>query len=194
MPPAGWPTNCEPSEVGRSWKGGARERADDVFFATGIKRRRSKADFAPTWRRRRDLNPRDGFPPYSLSRGAPSATWVLLRVRIRNREVRKWRREWDSNPRLLRVTGFQDRLLTPLGHLSTSDSITAHEVSYHRDRSLSRRNRFFREIFLPLRRKGLTCFSESGGWRSSPGGTPGPERCPPRRRPPSGSGPQKSAG
>ena len=44
-PPAGRPTNCEPSAAGRSWKGGARERADDVFFATGIKRRRSKADF-----------------------------------------------------------------------------------------------------------------------------------------------------
>ena len=29
------------------------------------------------------------------------------------------RREWDSNPRLFRVTGFQDRLLKPLGHLST---------------------------------------------------------------------------
>ena len=33
------------------------------------------------WRRRRDLNPRDGFPPYSLSRGAPSASWVLLQIR-----------------------------------------------------------------------------------------------------------------
>ena len=32
MPPAGRPTNCEPSAAGRSWKGGARERADDVFF------------------------------------------------------------------------------------------------------------------------------------------------------------------
>ena len=49
MPPAGRPTNCEPSVAGRSWKGGARERADDVFFTSGIKRRRSKADFAPTW-------------------------------------------------------------------------------------------------------------------------------------------------
>ncbi len=29
-----------------------------------------------------------------------------------------WRREWDSNPRPFRVTGFQDRLLKPLGHLS----------------------------------------------------------------------------
>ena len=57
-PPAGRPTNCEPSGAGRSWKRGARERADDVFFATGIKRRRSKADFAPTWYARLDSNQR----------------------------------------------------------------------------------------------------------------------------------------
>lgn len=31
----------------------------------------SPADF---WRRRRDLNPRDGCPPYTLSRGASSTT------------------------------------------------------------------------------------------------------------------------
>ena len=31
---------------------------------------------------------------------------------------KKWRRGWDSNSRLLRVTGFQDQLLKPLGHLS----------------------------------------------------------------------------
>ena len=37
MPPAGRRTNCEPNEVGRSWKGGARERADDAFFALDIK-------------------------------------------------------------------------------------------------------------------------------------------------------------
>ena len=29
-----------------------------------------------------------------------------------------WRRGRDSNPWLFRVTGFQDRLLKPLGHLS----------------------------------------------------------------------------
>ena len=39
----------KPSAAGSIWKGGARERADDIFFAIGIKRRRSKADFAPTW-------------------------------------------------------------------------------------------------------------------------------------------------
>ena len=66
MPPAGRPTNCEPSAAGRSWKGGARERADDVFFALGIKRRRSKADFAPTWRSGRDSNPR-GIAPKLIS-------------------------------------------------------------------------------------------------------------------------------
>ena len=71
-PPAGRPTNCEPSAAGRSWKGGARERADDVFFAAGIKRRRSKADFAPTWRRRRDSNPRTAFDRYAISSRAPS--------------------------------------------------------------------------------------------------------------------------
>ena len=60
MPPAGRPTNCEPSVAGRSWKGGARERADDVFFASGIKRRRSKADFAPTWCGHGDSNPNAG--------------------------------------------------------------------------------------------------------------------------------------
>ena len=37
------------------------------------------------WRRRRDLNPRSGFPDYSLSRGAPSATWVLLQVQFYKR-------------------------------------------------------------------------------------------------------------
>ena len=31
-------------------------------------------------RRRRDLNPRASFPAYSLSRGAPSASWVLLHL------------------------------------------------------------------------------------------------------------------
>ena len=48
-PPRSGGTKPEPSAAGPVWKGGARERADDVFFAIGIKRRRSKADFAPTW-------------------------------------------------------------------------------------------------------------------------------------------------
>ena len=34
------------------------------------------------WRRRRDLNPRALLQAYSLSRGAPSTTWVLLHILI----------------------------------------------------------------------------------------------------------------
>lgn len=53
------------------------------------------------WRRRRDLNPRIPFERiYSLSRGASSATWVLLH----------WRRGRDSNPCEPKDSnGFQDR-------------------------------------------------------------------------------------
>ncbi len=35
------------------------------------------------WRSERDLNPRAAFTAYSLSRGAPSASWVSLQVRGR---------------------------------------------------------------------------------------------------------------
>ena len=34
------------------------------------------------WRRRRDLNPRAGFPTYSLSRGAPSPLGYFSMVKI----------------------------------------------------------------------------------------------------------------
>ena len=50
------------------------------------------------WRRRRDLNPRYAFTYYSLSRGAPSASWVLLHA---EKKIFAWRRERDSNPRCL---------------------------------------------------------------------------------------------
>ena len=34
-----------------------------------------------TWRRVRDLNPRALLHAYTLSRGAPSASWVTLRIK-----------------------------------------------------------------------------------------------------------------
>ena len=90
------------------------------------------------WRRRGDLNPRDGHPPYSLSRGASSPLEYFSTVKIfcvyslRSRHGKTcsgagaldiiWRRERDSNPRPFRVPGFQDRLHKPLGHLSVSES------------------------------------------------------------------------
>ena len=54
--------------------------------------------------------------PYSLSRGAPSASWVLLQAenvfamlfwRTSRLSVLKWRRERDSNPRCFRTTVFR---------------------------------------------------------------------------------------
>ena len=46
------------------------------------------------WRRRWDLNPCAGYPTYSLSRGAPSPTWVLLHGEYKRK---MWRRGRDSN-------------------------------------------------------------------------------------------------
>ena len=51
--------NRNPAIAVAIWKGGARERADGVFFVQRQKRRRSKADFAPTWCERGDLNSHD---------------------------------------------------------------------------------------------------------------------------------------
>ena len=67
-----------------------------------------------SWRRRRDLNPRAGYPTYSLSRGAPSPLgyfcMVKLNLTIYNQVVKPvinvWRREWDSNPRCLATRRF----------------------------------------------------------------------------------------
>ena len=39
-------TKPKPSGAGSVWKGGARKRADDAFFAISIKRRGRKANFA----------------------------------------------------------------------------------------------------------------------------------------------------
>ena len=51
------------------------------------------------WRRRRDLNPRDTFAPYSLSRGAPSPLGYFSKGCCLSKKM--WRRGWDSNPRAL---------------------------------------------------------------------------------------------
>ena len=46
LPPRSGGTKPKPSGAGSVWKGGARKRADDVFFAISIKRRGRKANFA----------------------------------------------------------------------------------------------------------------------------------------------------
>ena len=52
------------------------------------------------WRRKRDLNPRAGFPTYSLSRGAPSPLGYFSNGSVVSSQG-CWRRGWDSNPRSL---------------------------------------------------------------------------------------------
>ena len=47
-----------------------KQRADDVFFAMGIKRRGHKANFVTTWRRWRDSNSRAGLSRPTAFRGA----------------------------------------------------------------------------------------------------------------------------
>ena len=95
------------------------------FRPVGIKKYRRKPD-GIFWRRRRDSNPRASFEPaYALSRGASSPleyfSMAAFSLNIKLPFLRCWRRGWDSNPWLFRVTGFQDRLLKPLGHLSTAE-------------------------------------------------------------------------
>ncbi len=70
------------------------------------------------------------YPAYSLSRGAPSATWVLPRIGFC---FKIWRREWDSNPRALARRRFSrpvpSTTRTSL-HLEGAVSRTR-ELSYH---------------------------------------------------------------
>ena len=59
---------------------------------------RKSYDFRGFWRRKRDLNPRDTFAPYSLSRGAPSPLGYFSKsiMCIALSANFYWRRGWDS--------------------------------------------------------------------------------------------------
>ena len=86
------------------------------FRSAGKKGRRSKADFAPTWRRRRDLNPRAGFIQPTPLAGEP-----LRPLGYFCKSNVKLKVGGESGIRThgrLHVAGFQDRFLQPLGHLS----------------------------------------------------------------------------
>ena len=68
--------------------------------------------FRGFWRRSRDLNPGCDYSHYSLSRGAPSATWVLPQMSKFFSRCSIWRREWDSNPRMLSHRRFSRPVLS----------------------------------------------------------------------------------
>ena len=80
------------------------------------------------------LAEKEGFEPSRRStRPTPLAGEPLrpLGYFSKSGSEKIWRREWDSNPRPFRVTGFQDRLLKPLGHLSVWRSGQMQVSSYH---------------------------------------------------------------
>ena len=66
------------------------------------------------------MNPRTARTIYSLSRGAPSTTWVLLQSVLRFQSKKITERVGFEPTAPCGVTGFQDQLLKPLGHLSIS--------------------------------------------------------------------------
>ena len=71
-----------------------------------------------SWRGREDLNLRGAFyTPYSLSRGAPSASWVLPQV---DGDFSVGGESGIRTHGCSHIAGFQDRCLQPLGHLSVS--------------------------------------------------------------------------
>ena len=63
------------------------------------------------------MNPGCDYSHYSLSRGAPSATWVLLQMYGAD-FMKLAEREGFEPPVPEDITGFQDQRHQPLGHLS----------------------------------------------------------------------------
>ena len=71
------------------------------------------------WRSWRDLNSRAGNPTYTLSRGAPSANLGTTPCYNRIKEISNLAERIGFEPTVpFDITGFQDQLHKPLGHLS----------------------------------------------------------------------------
>ncbi len=73
-----------------------------------IKRQNTHSDILSFWRRKRDLNPRDRFQPYSLSRGAPSPLGYFSK----KVNIKKIGGEGGIRTHVpVKANGFQDRLV-----------------------------------------------------------------------------------
>ena len=66
-------------------------------------------------RRKRDLNPRAGCPTYTLSRGASSASWVFLQIRIASVKFRYTSNIYGAkviiHTKLIFVNAFSSKLI-----------------------------------------------------------------------------------
>ena len=102
------------------------------------------------WRRRRDLNPRAGFPTYSLSRGAPSPLGYFSMVNYHENFCSsldvKWRRGRDSNSWSL--AGSLVFKTSSLNHSDTSPCL-ARVIYYHKGKT---HVNGFRKSFLSSRK------------------------------------------
>ena len=116
------------------WRNGGdeRDRTADLLVANEAL---SQLSYIPTrYRFASQLAERVGFEPtkhfhaYTLSKRAPSATRTSLReasmfARSLTRRLLGWRRERDSNPRYpYGYSGFRDRPIQPLSHLSAEEN------------------------------------------------------------------------
>ena len=72
------------------------------------------------WRSERDLNSRAVLPAYSLSRGAPSASWVSLRMKRQHMESRK---------KLAERVGFEPTAQFPESLVFKTSSLNRSDIS-----------------------------------------------------------------
>ena len=115
-----------------------------------MKKRACPKGQALSWRRRRDLNPRAGFPTYSLSRGAPSPLGYFSMVNYHENFCSsldvKWRRGRDSNSWSL--AGSLVFKTSSLNHSDTSPCL-ARVIYYHKGKT---HVNGFRKSFLSSRK------------------------------------------
>ena len=127
--------------AGSVWKGGQgsetgkRDREARQGSETGkrmaiwTKNRRSKADFAPAWRRRRGVVPRAGLiqpTPLAGEPLRPLGYFCVHHVIVKNGEGIGGESGIRTHGHL-RAAGFQDRFLQPLGHLSVNRKLSVPE-------------------------------------------------------------------
>ena len=82
------------------------------------------------------MNPRAGFPTYALSRGASSPLEYFSMGEFLNYKMAERVGFEPTVP--FGITGFQDQLLKPLGHLSITSRPQATYLYYHNSTFLSR--------------------------------------------------------
>ena len=106
----------------RKNKNGITEKRNDrKGKSEEIKISKHRLMLADFWRSWRDLNSRAGNPTYTLSRGAPSANLGTTPCYNRIKEISNLAERIGFEPTVpFGITGFQDQLHKPLGHLSSS--------------------------------------------------------------------------